>query len=162
MRWIGITIAKMGAQPILKNNGNHNGPWGVIHTWDLWGMNCCVNWNRTQPIIKPLNSHNSSCSCKREYVHVVQYNLLRNSSCLINHRWEWTVRAFSHCRGVLVLLFFLQKYFEFQILWSLSSVDFFLSQSNFQFKLEFNLCFVIVLDTLPSQWCRNIFLKIHF
>ena len=57
---------------------------------------------------------------------------------------------------------FLQKYFEFQILWSLSSVDFFLSKSKSQFQLEFNLCFVIVLDTLPSQWCRNTFLKIDF
>ena len=57
---------------------------------------------------------------------------------------------------------FLQKYFEFQILWSLCSVDFFLSQSNFQFQLEFNLRFVVVLDTIPSQWCRNIFLKIYF
>ena len=56
---------------------------------------------------------------------------------------------------------FLQKYFEFHILWSLSSVDSFLSQSNFQFQLDFNLHFVIVLDT-PSQWCRNIFLKIDF
>ena len=57
---------------------------------------------------------------------------------------------------------FFQKYFEFQILWSLSSVDFFLSQSNSQFQLDFNLRFVLVLDTLPSQWCRNIFLKIDF
>ena len=57
---------------------------------------------------------------------------------------------------------FLQKYFEFQILWSLSSVDFLLSQSNSQFQLDFNLRFVLVLDTLPSQWCRNIFLKIDF
>ena len=57
---------------------------------------------------------------------------------------------------------FLQKYFEFQILWSLSSVDFFLSKSKSQFQLDFNLRFGVVLDTLPSQWCRNIFLKIHF
>ena len=57
---------------------------------------------------------------------------------------------------------FVKKYFEFHILWSLSSVDFFLSQSNFQFQLEFNLRFVVVLDTLPWQWCRNIFLKIDF
>ena len=98
MRWIWITIAKLGVQPILEPNGNHNGPLGVIHTWDIWGVNYCVNWNRgTEPIIIPLSSHNSSCSCKREYAHVVQYNLLRYSSCLINHRCEWFLKARSNC-----------------------------------------------------------------
>ena len=56
---------------------------------------------------------------------------------------------------------FLQKYFDFHILWSLSSVDFFLSQSKSQFQLDLNLRFVVVLDTLQSQWCRNIFLKVN-
>ena len=68
----------------------------------------------------------------------------------------------SYPQGCARFAVFLQKYFEFQILWSLSSVDFFLSQSKSQFQLDFNLHFVVVLDTLPSQWCRNIFLKIHF
>ena len=106
MQWIGITIVKIVAEPIPETNGNDNsiinlgvnGPLGFTHTCYLWGVNYCVNWNRcTQPIIKPWSSHNSSCSCKREYAHIVQYNLLRNSSCLINHRCEWALGVHSNC-----------------------------------------------------------------
>ena len=50
------------------------------------------------------------------------------------------------CTGCARFAVFLQKYFEFQNLWSLSLVDFFLSQSKSQFQLDFNLRFVVVLD----------------
>ena len=71
------------------------------------------------------------------------------------------MRAPHFVQGCARSAVFLQKYFEFQILWSLSSVDFFLSQSNFQFQLDFNLRFVFVLDTLQSQLSKNIFLKVY-
>ena len=87
-------------------------------------------------------------------------NRPNSKSATVCHRI--TIHQICRNLGCARFAVFLEKYFEFQILWSLSSVDFFLSKSKSQFQLDFNLHFVFVLDTLPSQWCRNIFLKINF
>ena len=132
--------------------GNNANIANFLRLWKTWVIEARMNH-------PPFNTDNipleKQCSVPIKWTKSLHALSLFNRQMVDKELLYWS-------QGCARFAVFLPKYFEFQILWSLSSVDFFLSQSNSQFQLDFNLRFVLVLDTLPSQWCRNIFLKIDF
>ena len=143
----------------------------LIDVWGCWSIRM-PHFSHSHPIwpsiIYPYHTHFRSGSRiprrrgRQPSRRGRQPTILPQFSTKLHEIYKIVGRGGEGAPGCARFAVFLQKYFEFQILWSLSSVDFFLSKSKSQFQLDFNLRFVFVLDTLQSQWCRNIFLKIDF